>query len=88
MAEAIINDWTVIHFVFGLAVALIVSILMRTRYPVSSVSLFVLVLWEMFEFRETPIHWKVNYLNNIADVVVGYLAIILVVKTMNLGDKS
>ena len=88
MAEAIINDWTVLHFVFGLAVALIVWILTRTRHPVSYLSLFVLVLWEMFEFRQAPIHWRVNILNNIADVVVGYVAIVFVVKAMNLGDKK
>ena len=87
MAEAIINYWTAAHFVFGLAVAMIVSYLMKTRYPVSSVSLFVLVLWEMFEYRQTPIHWKINYLNNIADVIVGYVAIIIAVKANELIKK-
>ena len=84
MAEAIINSWTAAHFVFGLAVALIVSHLMKTRYPVSSISLFVLALWEMFEYRQTPIHWKINYLNNVADVIVGYMAVIIGMKAVNL----
>ena len=87
MAEAIINSWTAAHFVFGLAVALIVSYLMKTRYPVSSISLFVLALWEMFEYRQTPIHWKINYLNNIADVIVGYVAIMIGVKAIELVNK-
>ena len=88
MAEAIINYWTAAHFVFGLAVAITVSYLMKTRYPVSSISLFVLVLWEIFEYRQAPIHWKINILNNIADVLVGYVAILIGVKVNDLLNKT
>jgi hypothetical protein len=75
MVESIINHWTVYHFLFGLGTAFIISYIIKTRNPISSISLFILILWEIFEFRKNPHYWTINYLNNIMDIVVGLIAV-------------
>jgi hypothetical protein len=77
MVEAIINHWTFYHFLFGLGTFLIVNYLLRHRNPQISISLFILVLWEVFEFRNHSYYWVVNYQNNIMDVIVGFVAVFL-----------
>jgi len=84
MVEPLINHWTIDHFFFGLFITFIISFLSRSKYPISSISLLILVLWEMFEYREWPHFWVINYRNNIMDVVVGFFAVIVGVKSIRM----
>ena len=80
MVEPLINHWTVDHFLFGLVLAIIISFLIRIKYSKSLITLFILILWELFEYREGSRYWIVNYQNNIMDVIVGFLAAIIGIK--------
>ena len=80
MVEALINHWTVDHFLFGLGLAIIISFLIRLKYSTSLITLFILVLWELFEYREGSRYLIINYQNNVMDVIVGYVAAIIGIK--------
>jgi len=88
MAEPLINFWTLDHFFFGLGVALITSFLLKRKHPISLNSFFILVLWEMFEFREAPKYWLINYKNNIVDVIIGFIAVVIGVRIYELITRS
>ena len=77
MVEAIINSWTIHHFFFGLGISLIISYLATKRHGVFTISFFILVLWEMFELKEKPSYWLINYQNNIMDVIIGVIAVVI-----------
>ena len=83
MVEAIINHWTIAHFFFGLGIVVIISFFVNRRYPVFTLSLFILILWEMFEFKQRPPYWIRNYQNNIMDVIVGYIAVLIGARIYN-----
>jgi hypothetical protein len=83
MVEALVNHWTIDHFFFGLGIALIISFLLKRKYPAESISLFILVLWELFEYREYSYYWSINYQNNIMDVIVGFIAVIISIRAFN-----
>jgi hypothetical protein len=77
MVEPLINHWTVDHFLFGLGISIIISFLIKRKYSTSLITLFILVLWELFEYREKSSYWIINYQNNIMDVIVGFVAAII-----------
>ena len=78
MVESLINYWTTHHFFFGLGVSIVIVLLLNRKHPNYTITLFILVLWEMFEYREFRSYWIINYLNNIMDVIVGFIAVIIV----------
>ena len=91
MVEALINYYSIEHFFFGLGIAIIISILMRKRHPILNISLFILILWEIFEFtrgQRATTYWITNYQNNIMDVIVGFIAAIIGWKVFNLVFKK
>jgi hypothetical protein len=75
--EPLINSWTYQHFLFGLGVSIVIAGLMRLKYRISTISLSILVLWELFEFRDHTTYWLTNYANNLFDILVGFVGVLI-----------
>ena len=88
MVGPIIDHWTVDHFLFGIGITCIIWFLSKCRYRVSGISLFIVLLWELFEFREYGIKWVIDYGNNIVDVIVGFIGIVLTINVMERFSKK
>ena len=78
MVEPIINNWTIEHLLFGLGTAIVITLLNRSKHRVVVISCFIIVLWELFEYRNSPSYWLTNYVNNLADIAVGVAGIIII----------
>ena len=83
MVESLVNYYTIEHFIFGLGIAAIITILNRTKHKVFSVSFFIVILWELFELKEYTNYWITNYLNNIMDIFIGLVGIIIMNNGIN-----
>jgi hypothetical protein len=77
MVEPLINYFTLEHLLFGIGTAIIISILSRRNDRVFLISFYIILLWELFEFRQWPHYWIDNYLNEIMDIIVGGVGIFL-----------
>ncbi len=91
MGFPLIDHYTFQHFLFGVGVSLISVILLRYKYREFTVSLFVLILWELFEYRNDARFWIHSYANNLVDVVVGFIGILLgvfVIRTLTQSRSS
>lgn len=78
IVEPIINSWTIDHLLFGLGTAIVITLFNRSRHRVILISSFIILLWELFEYRNSPSYWLRNYVNNLADIVVGVTGITMV----------
>ncbi|MFC1804131.1 hypothetical protein ACFL0D_09250 [Thermoproteota archaeon] len=90
MAEALLNYWTLAHFLFGIGTSILIALLLRSKYRIVTISFTFILLWEAFEFRNTTFHWVYNYGNNVVDVIIGFIGILLGIKVSNflLNEKS
>jgi hypothetical protein len=77
MTEALVNHWTLDHFLFGIGTSAIIYFLLRFKYRVYTVSFAIILLWEAFEFRASSSYWIRNYGNNLVDIVVGIVGVFL-----------
>ena len=77
MVEALVNYWTLEHIFFGLGAAVYVSLLLRAKYSSATIPVSIILLWELFEFREHTFYWTHNIGNQLVDIVVGVLGILL-----------
>ena len=87
MAEPLLNYYSVEHLVFGIGIAIIIGVLAKSKYRTYLISLFIVSLWELFEFREMPEYWINNIGNNLMDIVVGMAGVLLVAGVMRLFHK-
>ena len=78
LVEPIINNWTIDHLLFGLITASIITLFSLNRHKVFLISSFIILLWELFEYRNSPTYWLSNYANNLGDIVVGMAGIIII----------
>lgn len=78
LVEPIINNWTIHHLLFGLGTALVISLFSLSRHRVFLISSFIILLWELFEYRNSPTYWLSNYANNLTDIVVGIAGVIII----------
>ena len=91
MVEALINYYSIEHFIFGFGTAVIISMLLRKRHPTLTISICILILWEIFEFtrgQRAINYWITNYQNNIMDVIVGFVAVVIGWRAFNLVYKK
>ena len=87
MVETLINLYTIEHLIFGLGTALIISFLSRSRHRVPLVSMAIVVLWEIFEYRNSSSYWMSNIGNNLMDIFVGLVGIIIMLIIINIAKK-
>lgn len=84
MVEALVNYWTLQHFFFGIGTSILIVLLLRVKYRIITISLSIISLWEVFQYREYPIQWLHNYGNNVVDIIVGLIGIFLGNKIINI----
>jgi len=77
MAEALVNYFTLEHALFGTGTAIIISLLLRAKYSRVTIPVFIILLWELFEFRGQDFYWTHNIGNQVVDVFVGVLGVFL-----------
>ncbi len=87
--QPIIDHWTIDHIFFGFITTFIIIILNRSKYRTYLIPFFILILWEIFEFREWPLAWLNDIFNNIMDLFAGLVGIIIAILIKNklLADK-
>ena len=63
----------------------------KLRLRVQFMSLSVIILCEIFEYIDNPRMWILDYLDNLADIIVGYIGILIgmtLIKYMTIQEKS
>ena len=92
MVEALVNYLSAQHLFFGFGTGIIISILLRLKFSNFTIPVFIIILWEFFEYRTLTYYWINNIGNQIADVIIGILGIvvgnILIEKVVNRSQKS
>ena len=75
MAEPLFNYWTIEHILFGFSSALIIGYLLRLKRSDVTIPLYIILLWELFEFKNQRHYWVNNIGNQIVDIIVGIIGI-------------
>ena len=84
MADFLINQYTIEHLLFGIGAGIFFLIISKLKFRVSLMSLSVIILWEIFEYRQSPRMWMLDYLDNLIDILVGFTGILIGTKIIEI----